>query len=174
MTTMQSNKDVSSTLQDLRQLFAKYEIEDWEPVPEDGTIAYAVRYRQQGQWVTISSRIQPTRAQNLRVCHQVIRYLFLWAARGVGGMSQGVTFIHGGLVQVGNAVHQDTLAEAYATIGVDHTCSMEEIGDVYRAKIKHNHPDSTMDSVEKSAREGRAGRLNDAWGRIQKARGAQG
>lgn len=170
MTIMQSKKDVASTLVDLRFLFTKYKIEDWEPIPEDGTIAYAVRYRQGGQWVMISSRVQPTRAQNLRQCYQVIQYLFLWAARGVGGMSQGVTFIHGGLVPVGNVVHKDTLAEAYATIGVDAACSLDEIRAVYAAKIRYNHPDVAKDSTEKRGMEGRTGRLNEAWARIQKAR----
>ena len=33
------------------------------------------------------------------------------------------------------------MAEAYATIGVDPTASIEEVTSVYHAKIKYTHPD---------------------------------
>ena len=171
MTTMVSNKTVSETLQDLRQLFSRYEIEEWEPIRTESDISYTVRYRTAGQWVSISSRMGTTRARNLRQCYQVIQYLFLWAARGVGGVSQGVTFIHGGLVRVSEEARVDDLAESYAIIGVEGSASLNEIGDVYRAKIKHNHPDGVKDPEEKLAREDRVKRLNGAYELIQKARG---
>ena len=41
-----------------------------------------------GQWLAISSHIQPTSAQNLRQGDQTIQYLLLRGARGVGGVSQ--------------------------------------------------------------------------------------
>lgn len=173
MTTMTSTKAVSETLKDLRTLFGRYKIEEWEPIPSKVDLSYSVRYRQDDQWVTISSRMQPTRAKNLRQVYQVIQYLFLWASRGVGGVSQGVTFIHGGLVRVGEAMDEDGLAEAYATLGVDSSDSLDEIGAVYRAKIKFNHPDGVQDLQEKSLREERSSRLNGAWDLIEKGRGAK-
>lgn len=173
MTTMVSNKTVAETLQDLRQLFRRYDVEEWEPIRSEQDLSYAVRYRKDNQWVIISSRLQATRARNLRQCYQVIQYLFLWAARGVGGVSQGVTFIHGGLLRVGEAQDEDGLAEAYATLGVDASDSLEEIGMVYRAKIKFNHPDGIKDPQEKQVREERSSRLNGAWGLIEKSRAAK-
>mgnify|MGYP001568273127 CR=1 FL=1 len=131
MTTMKSNKSVSETLQDLRALFDRYDIEEWEPIRSEQDVSYAVRYRQGQQWVNISSRLQVTRAANLRQCHQVIQYLFLWASRGVGGVSQGVTFIGQSLVRVGEGKDEDTMAEAYATLGVEATSSLDEIGAIF-------------------------------------------
>lgn len=170
MTTMETSKTIPETLADLRKLFARYDIEDWEPIPGDKDHSYGVRYRQAGQWVTISSLVQPTKAKNLRQCYQVIQYLFLWGARGVGGVSQGVTFIHGGLATTGNHQTEDVLAEAYATLGVEPTASMEEINSVFRTKSRFVHPDGVQDLDEKKVREQRSKRLNDAHDVIEKAR----
>jgi len=170
MTTLVSSKSVAESLSDLRKLFSRYDVEEWEPIRSESDISYTVRYRASGQWVYISSRMQSTRARNLRQCYQVIQYLFLWASRGVGGVSQGVTFIHGGLVRVSEEERLDDLAESYAILGVEANASLGEIGDVYRAKIKHNHPDGVRDPEEKRAREERSKRLNAAYELIQKAR----
>lgn len=172
MTTMESSKTIPETLADLRKLFAKHSIEDWEPIPSDQDRSYSVRYRWAGQWLTVSSTIQATKDLNLRQCHQVIRYLLMWAERGVGGISQGVTFIHGGLATVDGAQHpENELHEAYATIGVDPAASIEEIHQVYRAKVKYGHPDLTQDPEEKLIRESRQQRLNIAYDLVNKARG---
>jgi len=100
---------------------------------------------------------------------QVIQYLFLWASRGVGRVSKGVTFIHGGFATVG-AQPEDRMAEAYATIGVEPTVSMEEVTSVYHAKVKYAHPDGVQDPEEKRIREQRTQRLNLAYEAIEKAR----
>ena len=169
---MGSNKSVSETLTDLRSLFKRYEIEEWEPIRSETDLSYTVRYRTAGQWIMIGSRSQSTRAKNLRQCYQVIQYHLLWASRGVSGISQGVTFIHGALVKVGPDTGDESLEEAYATIGVDSAAGMEEIGALYRTKMKFNHPDGTNDPEEKRQREERCKRLNHAWGLVQKARAA--
>jgi DnaJ-class molecular chaperone len=103
----------------------------------------------------------------------VIHNLFLWSSRGVSGVAQGVSFIGTGLVKVGPDVINENLEEAYATLGVDGADSLDEIGAVYRAKVKFNHPDGVQDANERRQREQRTGRLNEAWGVIQKARGAK-
>ena len=77
-------------------------------------------------------------------------------------------------MRVGEDKSQDKLAEAYADLRVDASDSLEEIGAVYRAKIKHNHPDGVQDLEEKRSREERSSRLNGAWGLIEKARGGKG
>ncbi len=53
--------------------------------------------------------------------------------------------------------------EAYATIGVEPTVSMEEVTSVYHAKVKFAHPDGTQDPEEKRVREDRTKRLNLAY-----------
>ena len=80
------------TLADLRMLFSRDDIGDW-PIHGESDRSYSVRYLQGGQWTAISSLVQPTKDHNLRQCYQVIQYLFLWASRGVGGVSKGVTSI---------------------------------------------------------------------------------
>ena len=62
------------------------------------------------------------------------------------------------------------MAEAYATIGVDPTASMEEVTSVYYAKIKYAHPDGTQDPEERRVREDRTKQMNLAYEAIQKAR----
>ncbi len=171
MSTMKSDKTVAETIAELRTHFRRYKTEDWEPIPSDTDRSYAVRWIQAGQWMTVSAYMQPTKALNIRQCYQVIQYLFLWGARGVGGVSQGVTFIHGGLAVTGNHRNEDSLAEAYATLGVEHVASMEEITSVYRTKIRYAHPDGVQDATEKKTREERSKRLNLAYEMIEKARG---
>ena len=167
MPELNTNKTVQQTVTSLRLLFERYEIEDWEPIPGDRG-DYSVRYLKNQQWFTISSWSQPTKAQNARQCLQTIQYLFLWAERGVSGITQGVTFIHGGLVAT-KSTSDDSLAEAYATVGVEASASWEEIQSVYRAKVKHQHPDGVADLQEKRTREERIKRLNAAFDLIEKA-----
>ena len=173
MITNTSIKTVSETLQDFRTLFNRYKVEEWEPIRSENNFSYAVRYRTGGPWVTISSHIQSTRAKNLRQCYQVIQYMFLWSSRGVGGVSQGVTFIGKALVKAGPDAINESLEEAYATLGVEGTESLNEISDIYRAKMKHNHPDSVQDPDDKQQREERCKRLNQAYEVIGKARAAK-
>lgn len=86
---IQTKKTVSETLSELRQLFKKYNIEDWEPVPVDSGAGYSVRYLRARNWTEIKSVLQPTKAMNLRVCFQVIKNMFIWEARGVSGLVKG-------------------------------------------------------------------------------------
>ncbi len=68
MAEIGSNKTVQETLADLRNLFKKYEIEDWEPIP-GGRGDYSVRYMKNKQWFTIGSWTQSTKAKNARLCY---------------------------------------------------------------------------------------------------------
>ncbi len=165
-----TKKTVPETLADLRRVFRKTGLEDYEPVPADDGPGYSVRYRQNGQpWATISSTIQPRKAQNLRVCYDVIFKLFLWAERGVSGVSQGVTFI-GTALEVGDDVRSDSVDEAFFTIGVEPTDDLEMIEAVYRTKIKRIHPDTIRDPDEKKQAEARAARLNKAMELVRKVK----
>ena len=175
MTTIDTKKNVQQTLADLRIIFRKYDIEDWEPVPDQSGPAYVVRWHQGGQWMEVSSRMQPSKAQNLRQCYQVIQYLFLWANRGVGGVASGATFIHGGLATTGERQRTaDEFAEACATIGVDPETTWDEIQSVFRAKTRFAHPDGATEPKEKKTREERMKRLNQAMEVLEKVKAPRG
>lgn len=171
MTTIDTKKTVQQTLADLRSIFRKYDIEDWEPVPAEAGPAYTVRWHQSGQWMEVSSHLQPSKAQNLRQCYQVTQYLFLWGSRGVGGVASGATFIHGGLATTGARQQTvDEFAEACAVIGVEPETSWDEIQQVFRAKTRFAHPDGAKDAAEKAARGARMARLNAAMEILKKVK----
>ena len=158
-----SNKLTNETLADLRHLFKSYGIEDHEAVPMDGN-AYAVRYHNGQAWVTIESRIQPTRAKNLRQCFQVIDSLLRWQIRGISGLAGGQAFISGLPVRVdsfGNKASE--FVEACGILGVDPEASWDAIYDVYRVKAKRAHPDAGGDAE-------RFKRLNKALETIKKVK----
>ena len=170
MTTFKTSKSVSETLTELRNLFRRYKLEEWEPIPDQHTNAYSVRWLQGGEWHTISSTMQVTKAQNLAQVRHIIQLMLLWGSRGVGGVSGASTFIHGGLATLAKRDTEDELTEAYATLGVDPDTSMEEVSSVYHAKIRYAHPDGVQDINEKRLREERTKRLNRAYEFIEKAR----
>lgn len=143
ISVIDTDKIVSQTLADLRRLFADWGIEEWEPIPEKDGRAYTVRYLKAGQWVAISSQLQPTKSTNLRVCYWVIKNLKLWENRGVTGVAKGVTFV-GGLVPVKEGARED-FEECCATLGVEPDASWEEIDRVYKVKAQYAHPDKGGD-----------------------------
>lgn len=88
-----------------------------------------------------------------------------------GWVSQGVCFIGRELVPTSAKQTDDALAEAYATLGVESTTSMEEITSVYHAKVRHAYPDHARDLNDKAQREVRMKRLSTAHELIEKAKG---
>ena len=136
-----TKKTVQETLSDLRRMFARYEIEDFEAVPKDGNV-YSVRYHNGGVWVEIESRIQPSKATNLRQCYQVIDSLLKWQLRGVSGLANTQAFMSSALVVASESKQKASeFVEACGVLGVDPEVSWEEISDVYRVKVKRAHPD---------------------------------
>lgn len=161
---IQSDKTVSETLRDLRVLFSAWGLEDWEPFSaDDGTPTYSLRYRRGAVWSEISSRLQPTRAKNLRVCFDVVHRFKIWEERGVSGAASGVSFI-GGLVPVGKSADRDSYEEACAVLGVDPGSTWEEAQKVYQTKVKFVHPDYGGDAE-------RFKRLQKAYEYIEKVKG---
>jgi len=173
ISVIDTDKTVPQTLSDLRKLFGKWEIEDWEPVPGKDGRAYSVRYLRGGQWIDINSQLQPTKAMNLRVCYQVINYLQLWENRGVTGIAKGVTFV-GALVPTG-ATDRDSFAESCAALGVDPEASWEEIDRVYNLKVQFAHPDkfATRPKAEQDQGAERFKRLTKAYEYLKKVKGAK-
>jgi len=164
-----SDKTVSQTLADLRRIFADWGIEDWEPIPRKDSRAYSVRYLKAGQWIEISSELQPTKSMNLRVCYQVIMYLKLWENRGVTGIARGVTFV-GGLVPTKDTA-TDTFEESCAILGVESDATWEEIDRTYKLKVQYAHPDTKQGEEEKKEATERFKRIQRAYDYLKKVKG---
>lgn len=156
-------KTVAETLKDLRELFKDWGLEDWEAFPDDQSSAYTVRFLRGKAWTQITSRLQPTKAHNLRVCYWVVHNLKVWGERGVMGIAQGATFI-GGLVATGQGSDRESYEEACAVVGVDPGASWEEVKRVYLAKAQFAHPDKGGDDA-------RFKRLQKAYEYIAKVKG---
>lgn len=145
-TLLQSTKTVQETFADLRRLFQNHGIEDFESFPGDGP-AYSVRYLQAGAWITVTSTLQPTKAQNLRQCYIVVHNMFVWQDRGVTGVAGTQAFMVTGLVPVNSKrTGGDDFAEACVTLGVEPTDNLDEIEAVYRVKVQRAHPDHGGDA----------------------------
>lgn len=164
-----SDKTVSQSLSDLRKVFNSWGIEEWEPIPLKDGRAYSVRYLKAGQWMEISSELQPTKAMNLRVCYQVIMYLKLWENRGVTGVAKGVTFV-GGLVPTRDEA-TESYEESCATLGVDPDSSWSEIDRTYKLKVQFAHPDTKQGADEKKQAEARFKRIQRAYDYLKKVKG---
>lgn len=167
LTFIQTKKSVQETLADLRKLFKKYDIDDWEPIPIDGGAGYAVRYLHNKNWTEIKSTYQPTKAMNIRICFQVISYMFQWENRGVQGLVKGTTFM-GAEVVTTSGNREESLDEAFAILGVDPGASLEEVENTYRVKAKFNHPDKFTDTDDKKRAEERFKRIQKAYELIKK------
>lgn len=163
-----TEKTVSQTLADLRRLFNDWGIEEWEPLPHKDGRSYSVRYLKAGNWIEINSELQPTKAMNLRVCYQVIKFLKLWENRGVTGIARGVTFV-GGLVPVRDEA-TDTFEESCAILGVEPDASWEEIERVYRIKVQYAHPDTKRGEEQKKQASERFKRIQRAYEYLQRVK----
>lgn len=141
---IKTNKMVSQTLADLRRLFSKWEMEDWEPLPDEKGVGYRVRYYRNRIWTEIGSFYQPTKAMNLRVCYQVIDNMLRWEGRGVTGLIKGTAFM-GGELATTTRTKTESFDEACATLGVDPEASFEEVKRVYQVKVQFSHPDKGGD-----------------------------
>lgn len=158
-----TKKTVQETLSDLRKMFKRYEIEDFEAIPKDGNV-YSIRYHGGGTWIEIESRMQPSKATNLRQCYQVIDSLLKWQLRGVSGLANSQAFMSSALVPIEeNRQKASEFVEACGMLGVDPEVSWEEISDVYRVKVKRAHPDAGGDPE-------RFKRLNRAFEIIKKVK----
>ena len=166
---IKTQKKVSETLADLRRLFSKWGIEDWEPIPVEQGSGYTVRYFRNRSWTEIASHYQPTKAMNLRVCYQVIDNMFRWEARGVSGLVKGTAFMGGELVATERG-KTESFDEACAIVGVEPEASWEEIVRVYRIKVQYAHPDRFTKPEEKKLAEARFKRIQKAYDLVEKVK----
>ena len=169
---IKTSKTVSQTLADLRLLFSKWGIEDWEPIPVEKGPGYTVRYFRNRIWTEIGSYYQPTKAMNLRVCFQVIDNMFRWEVRGVSGLVKGTAFMGGELVATERGAREsESFDEACAILGVEPETSWEEIDRLYKIKVQYAHPDKFTKPEEKKLAEERFKRIEKAYGLVKKVKG---
>lgn len=167
---IQTKKSVSDSLADLRQLFKRYEIDDWEPIPLDGGVGYSVRYLRNRNWTEIKSTYQPTKAMNLRVCFQVISNMFIWESRGVQGLVKGTSFMGADIVTTTKSDKSESFDEACAILGIEPGASLEEIERIHKVKVQYAHPDKFNDPNEKQKASERFKRIQKAYEFIKKVK----
>jgi len=137
---LDTEKTVQQTLSDLARLFKDMSIEEWVPLPDDAGPGYTIKFMWNKKWVPVASKLQPTKAGNIRMCYRVINYVWEMQLRGITGVvSQAISEM--GLVATGTA---DALAEDYALLGLDNNVPVEEIKKAYRKKVQVFHPDNKV------------------------------
>jgi len=137
---LNTEKTVQQTLFDLAKLFKDMNLEEWVPLPDDSGPGYTIKFMWNNKWVPIVSKLQPTKAGNIRMCYRAIHYVWEMQIRGITGVvSQAITEM--GLVAIGAV---DALAEDYALLGLDNNAAVAKIKDAYRKKSQKYHPDNLV------------------------------
>ena len=108
------------------------------PIPADSGPGYTVKFLFHGHWVPITSVLQPTKAQNLRMCYRVLTYIDEMERRGITGVVQQ-TMSEMGLVSTSQ---RDNMAEESQILGVRVDAKPDEVKSAYREKVKRYHPDN--------------------------------
>lgn len=137
---LETGKTVQQTILDLQRLFKEMNIEEWVPLPDDAGPGYTIKFMWLKKWVPISSKLQPTKAGNLRMCYRVLNYIWEMQLRGITGVvSQTISEM--GLIPVTGGI---ALAEEYALLGLDNNAGVEEIKAAHRKKAGIYHPDNNV------------------------------
>lgn len=136
---LETEKTVQQTMGDLNKLFTQMGLtnDDWVPLPDDSGPGYTIKFMWQKKWVPITSRAQPTKAGNIRMCYRALSFVWEMELRGITGVvSQAIADM--GLVPLGVEI---AYASEAALLGVDTGASIEEIKKAYREKSQKYHPD---------------------------------
>lgn len=137
---LETEKTVQQTLSDLARIFREMGIEEWVPLADEVGPGYSVKFIWQKKWVPVTSKIQPTKAGNIRMCYRAIRYIWEMQVRGITGVvSQAISEM--GLVTVGL---ETALAEEYALLGLNNDAEGDDIRAAYRKKAHMYHPDNKV------------------------------
>ncbi len=141
---LETEKTVQQTLGDLAKLFKQMSIEEWVPLPDDSGPGYTIKFMWSKKWVPIASKLQPTKAGNIRMCYRALNYIWEMELRGITGVvSQTISEM--GLVPMGA---ETAFAEQYALLGLNNSASVEQIKAAYRKKAQTYHPDNKLTGDE--------------------------
>lgn len=137
---LETEKTVQQTLADLRRLFVQMGLsdDDWVPFPDDSGPGYTLKFLWQKKWVPISSKLQPTRAGNIRMCYRALNFVSEMELRGITGVVSRI-ISQMGLVPMEAEVGMGNEA---ALLGIAPSASVEEIKKAYRRKSQKFHPDN--------------------------------
>ncbi|MDP2659430.1 MAG: J domain-containing protein [Dehalococcoidia bacterium] len=140
---------VDVTRQEIRAMFKRWEIEDWEVVWDDmGKERYGlskpgvrVEYWRNGVKQMVTCKTQRTRAENLRSCYFLMDRLRIAEQKGVqyyGLTSSKEVAING---EPPAEDKGETLADAYDILGVSPEDPIDLVKGVYKKKVSFYHPD---------------------------------
>ena len=128
------------TLRDLRGMFAKWEIDLWEPIPDQQRApGVTLRYYRAGSWQQVHCDAFPTRAQNLRQVYLLLDRLRIAEKNGVS--YTGLTSTRELVKASPEGESKIKLQDAYFVLGVTPGDSMELIKAIYQKKATFYHPD---------------------------------
>lgn len=139
---LETEKTVQETLRDLSKLLRQMGLtdDDWVPLPDESGPGYTIKFMWDKRWVPISSKVQPTKAGNIRMCYRALSHVWEMELRGITGVvSQAIHEM--GLIPLGSEVG---LAEEYALLGLDNNASSDKIKEGYRKKAGIYHPDNKV------------------------------
>ena len=137
---LNTDKTVRETIEDLTQLISDMGGSSFYAIPEEDGVGYKVLFRYESKAISISSRRQPSRAGNLRMCYRAIRYVYEMRERGVLDLVTSLT-TEMGLVPVLSDGGDLSVERAILGVGTDAT--HEQITKAYREKAQLVHPDSS-------------------------------
>lgn len=140
---LESAKTLQQTLGDLQKFFKNLGVDEWMPVPDDSGPGYTIKFLWKGKWVPVSSRLQPTKALNIRMCYRALSMIDEMERRGVTGV---VAQTIGAMDLVSTINSNDAMAEDAAILGVRVGAKAPEIKQAYRAKAQRHHPDAGGDA----------------------------
>ena len=158
--------ETEQTMRELRAMFDKWDVELWEPIPDQKWLAgVTVRYYRAGVWQQVHCNAFPTRGQNLRQVYLLLDRLRIAEKNGVSYTGLASTR---DLVAAGpNGQDKTKLQDAYFILSVTAGDPTEMIKAIYQKKATFYHPDKPGGDKDKFVQ------LQAAYEAICEARGVK-
>lgn len=132
--------DTEQTMRDLREMFRRWDVEFWEPIPDAPRSAgVTVRYLRGKVWQQVHCDRFTTRAQNLRQVYLLLDRLRVAEKHGVS--YTGLTSSREIVAASPQAQQKGRLEEAYFVLGCVPDDPDALVRDIYRKKATYYHPD---------------------------------